>query len=81
MLVYQIKSEYEEGCPRPWYSFIYLPRGWTDGKDIYVNLGAFYIDDRDFRLLIQHEIGHNEGKKHTLFGLMSPYGLVRYLTT
>lgn len=65
-----------------WYGY---PRGFALGEipidDIYINDDAFYIDKRDRQLLLDHETGHTEGKDHTLSGVMSPWGLIRYLTT
>ena len=81
MIIYQSREEYIKECPRPWYSFISLPRGYTDYKDIYINQDAFFISKRDKRLLIEHEQGHIAGLIHTWLGLMSPYGIIRYLTT
>lgn len=60
---------------------INYPRGFATGNDIYINEDGFYINERDKELLIQHELGHIEGKGHTFFGVMSPYGLIRYLTS
>lgn len=59
-----------------------FPRGYCDTGtgEWWINEDAFYIGDRDKDLVLRHEIGHIEGKEHTLFGLMCPYGLLRYLT-
>ncbi len=78
MIKYLKEEEYKKISPVSWYGY---PRGWTNGVDIYVNEDAFFIDSRDRILLIEHEQGHIDGKEHTTFGLMSPYGLVRWLTT
>lgn len=83
MIFYQTKLEYEKCCEENgithhWYGY---PRGWTDLKDIYINKDAFYINDRDRKLLLYHEEGHIAGKNHTLLGLMSAYGLIRFFTT
>ncbi len=67
----------------PWY-VRYLgiyPRAFVYGNMIYVNDEAIYLNNRDYNLLITHEVGHLNGLPHTYFGVMSPYGVVRYLTT
>ncbi len=56
-------------------------RGWTDGKDIYIDSGAIYLDPRDYNLLIKHEVGHIQGLEHEPVGVMSAYGGVRYVTS
>lgn len=61
-----------------WYGY---PRGFVTGGEIYINKDAFFLDDRDYLLLIRHEEGHIAGKEHTWFGVMSDNGLIRYLTT
>lgn len=78
LLVCQSGSEYASYAPRHWWG---SPRAYTDMKNIYVNRDAFYINGRDMELLIAHEWGHINGREHTPAGLMSAYGLVRYLTT
>lgn len=78
MLICQSEAEYKQKAPRQWYGY---PRGWTNLKDIFINKDAFFIDRRDMELLIAHEQGHIDGYDHTLTGLMSPYGIVRYFTT
>lgn len=62
---------------------INFPRGYCnpDTEEVWINEGAFYIGNRDKDLVLRHELGHIEEKEHTLFGLMCPYGLLRYLTT
>jgi hypothetical protein len=62
---------------------INFPRAYTDTGtgEVWINQDAFYIGDRDKDLVLRHELGHIEGKEHTIFGLMCPYGLLRYLTT
>ena len=62
---------------------INFPRGYsnTGTGEIWINEDAFYIGDRDKDLVLRHELGHLEGKEHTIFGLMCPYGLLRYFTT
>ena|SRR4030067_1499857 len=61
---------------------INFPRGYSDSgtEEVWINEDAFYLNDRDKDLVLRHEIGHIEGKDHTQFGLMCPYGLLRYLT-
>jgi hypothetical protein len=81
MIILQSEQEYKKESFTAWYSFIALPRGWTDGTDIYINEDAFFLDAKDYNLLIAHEQGHIDGKGHTWFGVMSPYGIVRYLTS
>jgi hypothetical protein len=60
-----------------------FPRGYSDTGtgEVWINEDAFYIDSRDKDLVLRHELGHLEGKEHTMFGLMCPYGILRYLTT
>lgn len=65
------------GGNRNWYGY---PRGFAWQHEIYINRDAFFLGERDKRLLIEHEQGHLDGKGHTWFGVMSPWGLVRYLT-
>ncbi len=62
---------------------INFPRGYSDSDtgEVWINKDVFYIGDRDKDLVLRHELGHIEGKEHTMFGLMCPYGLLRYLTT
>jgi hypothetical protein len=76
-IYYLSREEYDKITDPHWWG---RTRGWTDGKDIYINKDAFYINDRDRSLLLQHEIGHIEGMEHQLFGVMSPYGLIRWLS-
>ena len=70
------------------------PRGFKWNNEIYINKDAFFLDDRDKKLLIAHETVHLNSKPHpftlvekylggdhTLTGLMSPWGPIRYLTT
>ena len=72
-----------------WGKILYLltginfPRGYSDTGtgEVWINQDAFYFGDRDKDLLLRHELGHIEGKDHTLFGLMCPYGFLRYITT
>ncbi len=71
-----------------WFKLLYaltginFPRGYSDNviAEVWIDDGAFYISGRDKDLLIRHELGHIEGKEHTTFGLMCPYGLLRFLT-
>ena len=61
---------------------INFPSGYCNsGGEVWINEDAFYLNDRDRDLVLRHELGHIEGKDHTTFGLMCPYGLLRYLTT
>jgi hypothetical protein len=62
---------------------INFPRAYTNTStgEVWINQDAFYINDRDKDLLLRHELGHIEGKEHTLIGLMCPYGFLRYPTT
>lgn len=72
-------EKYREcGGERLWYGY---PRGFTCGSSCYINDGAFYFGKKDKTLLILHERGHLEGREHSWFGIMSPYSVVRYLTT
>ena len=57
------------------------PNGDGAGVDVYINKDALYLDQRDRQLLLEHELGHIEGKGHTKTGVMAPYGLVRWLTS
>lgn len=76
--------------PYHWYGYA---RGFMLSGDIYINDDAFYLNNRDRALLLSHEEGHVNapehdltwlegiiGADHTLTGVMSPLGLVRYLT-
>jgi hypothetical protein len=68
-------------------------RAFTVGQDIFINEDAFYLDERDKLLLLRHEWRHTDapphdltalekviGADHTIFGVMCPWGLVRWLT-
>lgn len=44
------------------------------------NKDGIFLGKRDYDLVIAHEQGHIDGKEHTLFGVMSGYGLIRLLT-
>jgi len=66
MIIFQSRDEYIKEVPTPWYSFLVMPRGWTDLENIYINQDAFFLDERDKQLLINHEQGHIEGK---LYGI------------
>lgn len=68
------------GGQKPAWYVKYLLRGFTDMKDIYVNKDGIFLGKRDYDLVIAHEQGHIDGKEHTLFGVMSGYGLIRLLT-
>ena len=70
----------ESGGKKPSWYIKYLLRGFTDMKDVFVNHDGIFLGKRDYDLVIAHEQGHIEGKEHTLFGVMSAYGLVRLLT-
>lgn len=66
----------------PWYLryFGIYPRGFYYDNEIYINKDAFFIDNRDYELVKSHEAGHAQGKEHTVFGVMSPYSVIRYIT-
>ncbi len=68
---------------RPWYFRLLgiLPRAFEYENEIYINSDAFILNERDATLLLAHEQGHKDGKQHTATGIMSAYGLVRYLTS
>ena len=70
----------EKGGKKPEWYVKYLLRAFTDMKDIYVNKDGIFLGKRDYDLVIAHEQGHLDGKEHTLFGVMSGYGLIRLLT-
>lgn len=75
----QFLTEYTlAGGKRHWYGY---PRAFVSGNEIYVNQDVVFLDMRDYNLLVAHEMGHVIGKEHTPFGVMSPYGLIRYLTS
>ena len=79
MTVYYLsKEDYNKTIKPHWWG---RARAWTDGVDVYINKDAFYIDQRDRQLILEHELEHINGKNHTNFGVMSPYGLVRWLTS
>jgi Zn-dependent protease with chaperone function len=87
MIISQPASEYNP--PDKWYDFISEARAYEKiyrnadivKSDTHINQDAFFLDQRDYDLLIAHEAGHAAGRDHETFGLMSPYGLIRYLTT
>lgn len=54
---------------------------WVYPNDIYINSNAFYFSPEDKRLLIAHEVGHAQGLEHSLTGVMSPFSVVRYITS
>lgn len=56
------------------------PRGFYISGNVYINNDAFYLNDFDKKLLIEHEKGHARGEKHTPFGVMSPHGHTRLLS-
>lgn len=70
----------EKGGEKPAWYVKYLLRAFTDMMDIYVNKDGIFLGKRDYDLVIAHEQGHLDGKEHTLFGVMSGYGLIRLLT-
>jgi hypothetical protein len=70
----------ESGGQKPAWYVKYLLRGFTDAIDIFINKDGIFIGKRDYDLVIAHEEGHIQGKEHTLFGVMSAYGLIRLLT-
>lgn len=77
-------EEYKKcnGQKPSWY-VRYFVRGFycPNNKEIYINKDAIYINKWDYMLLLEHEKGHEEGKGHTLIGVMNPYMLTRYLTS
>ncbi len=77
----QFLLKYREfkGQKPAWY-VKYLLRGFTNMVDIYVNKNGIFLGNRDYALVLAHEQGHLDGKEHTLFGVMSGYGLIRLLT-
>ncbi len=90
------ESEYiqrflDAGGKKHWWGY---PRGFQWNKEIYINKEAYFFNDRDYKLLIGHETFHLNskphpntlaenllGEDHTWYGLMSPWGPVRFLTT
>jgi hypothetical protein len=68
---------------KPLWYVKHFVRGFfcPNNNEIYINKDAIYINKRDYELLIKHEKGHKEGKEHTIFGIMSPNSLIRYLTS
>jgi hypothetical protein len=69
---------------KPWYLkyFKIMPRAFVLENEIYINIEAFYLNDRDKNLLIMHEDLHiYKHLDHTLFGIMSDNAVIRYLTT
>lgn len=82
-LFYLSKKEFIDkfqqcGGKKHWWGY---PRGFVCGEVAYINAEAFFLGSKDSDLLIRHELGHLEGKEHTLTGVMSPWGLIRYLTS
>lgn len=57
-----------------------LPRGFYVRGEVFINIDAFYLCELDKQLLIEHEIGHAQGKEHTFLGVMCPYGPLRLLS-
>ena len=70
----------ESGGQKPSWYVKYLLRAFTDMVDIFVNKDGIFLGKRDYDIVVAHEEGHIQGKEHTLFGLMSGYGLIRLLT-
>jgi hypothetical protein len=68
---------------RPWYYLFFgiLPRAFAYQGMIFLNVDAFFLNAHDKQLIIDHEQGHLDGKEHTWTGIMSAYGVVRYLTS
>lgn len=83
----ETKTEYDRIAPdpedRPWYfkELGVLPRGWVLGDEVYLNAEGVYAGRRDYQLVLDHEVGHIEGRGHEPAGLMSDNGFVRGLTT
>lgn len=83
----ETRAEYDRISPkpenRPWYykKLGVLPRGWVNDNEVYLNAEGLYAGKRDYQLVIDHEVGHIEGRDHEPAGLMSDNGLVRDLTT
>jgi hypothetical protein len=71
----------EFGGKKPAWRVKYSLRIFTDMSDIYVNQEAVFLNKKDYILSIAHTQGHIEGKGHTLFGVMSPFGFLRLTTT
>jgi hypothetical protein len=77
----QFLLKYREcGGQKPAWYVKYLLRAFTNMVDIYVNRNGIFLSKRDYDLVISHEQLHIDGKGHTLFGVMSGYGLIRLLT-
>lgn len=83
----ETKTEFERIFPdpegRPWYykKFGAVPRGWVNGEDIYINTEGPYLDEKDKKLLLEHENEHILGKGHEDSGVMADNAVTRYLTT
>ena len=77
----QFLLKYRElGGQKPAWYVKYLLRAFTDRVEIFVNNDGIFLNKRDYDLVIAHEEGHIQGKGHTLFGVMSAYGIIRLLT-
>jgi hypothetical protein len=84
------------GGAKPLWYVKYLLRGfWCPrDKEIYVNDDGLFFNEKDKKLLIQHEEGHLNSKPHepslteqilgddhTWVGVMCPWGVLRYITS
>lgn len=83
------------GAKPSWYVQFILRGFWCPGdNEIYVNNTGIFFNEKDKKLLIQHEEGHLNSKPHeqsftekilgddhTWFGVMCPWGVLRYITS
>lgn len=87
-VILQNHDVFLQGAPTEWYSFIAHQRAYVIYNNSYPEINKIFIDsdalffgDRDYQLLIAHEMGHINGRDHELFGVMSGIGIVRLLTS
>lgn len=83
------------GAKSSWYVKYFLRGFWCPrDKEICINDNGIFFNEKDKKLLIQHEKGHLNSKlhepsttekilgdDHTWVGVMCPWGVLRYLTS
>ncbi len=74
---------FEPGTPEDYFfqNIGLIGRAFATETNIYINKDAYWFDDREKQLTLEHEFKHLEGYNHTIFGIMSPLSIIRYFTS